>query len=126
MATEQAKIALVEGDQVVRNTAVQLLELSTRQRVVAFENGASAWTHLCSDTTPDIVITDMHMPEMDGLELLTRIKQNDPKRICIMMSGDPTNEQTARELGADAFLRKPFKIKELVSVMQSLGVPTGA
>ncbi len=126
MASKIAKIALVEDDQVVRRTAVQLLELSTSQQVLAFENGASAWTHLSSNPAADVVITDMHMPEMDGLELLTRIKQQNPGRICIVMSGDPSNEPAARRLGADAFLSKPFKIRDLVTVMQALGVTTDA
>jgi CheY-like chemotaxis protein len=126
MAAKISKIAVVEDDQVVRRTAVQLLELSTRQQVLSFENGASPWTHLSSNPAADVVITDMHMPEMDGLELLSRIKQQDPRRICILMSGDPANEPDARRLGADAFIPKPFKIRDLVTVMQALGVTTGA
>ena len=126
MSAKTAKIAVVEDDQVVRRTAVQLLELSTSQQVLAFEDGASAWTHLSSDPAADVVITDMQMPQMNGLELLSRLKEQDPGRICIVMSGDPTNEPDARRLGADAFLRKPFKINDLVTVMRALGVNTGA
>jgi CheY-like chemotaxis protein len=126
MSAKTAKIAVVEDDQVVRRTAVQLLELSTSQQVLAFEDGASAWTHLSSDPAADVVITDMQMPQMNGLELLSRLKKQDPARICIVMSGDPTNEPDARRLGADAFLRKPFKITDLVTVMRALGVNTGA
>jgi CheY-like chemotaxis protein len=126
MSAKTAKIAVVEDDQVVRHTAVQLLELSTSQQVLAFEDGASAWTHLSSDPAADVVITDMQMPQMNGLELLSRLKEQDPARICIVMSGDPTNEPDARRLGADAFLRKPFKIADLVTVMRALGVNTGA
>ena len=126
MSAKTAKIAVVEDDQVVRRTAVQLLELSTSQQVLAFEDGASAWTHLSSDPAADVVITDMQMPQMNGLELLSRLKEQDPARICIVMSGDPTNEPDARRLGADAFLRKPFKITDLVTVMRALGVKTSA
>ncbi len=126
MSAKIAKIAVVEDDQVVRRTAVQLLELSTSQQVLAFEDGASAWTHLSSDPAADVVITDMQMPQMNGLELLSRLKEQDPARICIVMSGDPTNEPDARRLGADAFLRKPFKITDLVTVMRALGVNTDA
>lgn len=59
------------------------------------------------------------MPEMNGFELLTKIKEKYPNKICILMSGNPTYEKFARELGADAFLFKPFKLDDLVSTLQT-------
>ena len=71
-----------------------------------------------NDNPNDIIISDVEMPGMDGLELLDRVKAKSPKKIFIVMSADPSYEKRAKELGADAFLAKPFSIEDLFSLVE--------
>jgi len=68
----------------------------------------------------DIVLTDINMKPMDGLALLSQIRQADPNAIVIMMSGfaNMQNATQALKLGAFDYLTKPFKVDELMSSIQ--------
>ncbi len=66
--------------------------------------------------TFDVVLTDINMEPMDGLELLSQIKEKDPDAVVVMMSGVATveNASAALKRGAFDFLTKPFKVDQLV------------
>jgi len=69
-----------------------------------------------------LMLTDLHMPGMDGFELTRRSQQLDPLMKILMESGDPSeeNRRTARELGIDAFFAKPFHLGEIMTIVRSL------
>jgi CheY-like chemotaxis protein len=89
------------------------------RNVLSFENGMEAWDYLARHGRADIVVADVDMPKMSGFELLSKIKKKFPRKICIIMSGDPSNEKSAKELGADSFLAKPFNLKDLFNIVQT-------
>jgi CheY-like chemotaxis protein len=95
------------------------------RNVLSFENGLEAWNYINSSDGIDIVVSDVDMPEMDGIELLSRIKDSYPDKICILLSGDVSNEKSAKKMGADVFLAKPFKIVDLFDIVQTyvVGAP---
>ena len=66
---------------------------------------------------PHIVLTDIKMLPMDGLELVRKLKEIDPEVIVIMMSGHASmeNAMTSLKMGAFDYLTKPFKIDQLMS-----------
>jgi sigma-B regulation protein RsbU (phosphoserine phosphatase) len=78
-------------------------------------NGVDALEKLDSDGEIDIVLTDINMPEMDGLTLLTRISELESPRKAIIVSayGDMENIRTAMNRGAFDFLTKPIDFKDL-------------
>ncbi len=73
----------------------------------------------------DVVITDIFMPDMDGIETIDRIKSQFPNtRIVAMSSGRSLRRQdylsVARQIGADATLSKPFSTDELLAIVRRL------
>lgn len=73
----------------------------------------------------DVVITDIFMPEMEGIETIHDLRQEFPATKIIAMSGrDPMAKfdvfQVARELGAVKTFRKPFRFEELVAAVREL------
>ena len=74
----------------------------------------------------DVLITDIFMPERDGLETITAFRQEFPRTRIIAMSGGGVRVggtiylDTAGAAGADATLRKPFDPKTLLGVLQSM------
>lgn len=59
------------------------------------------------------------MPEMNGFELLHKIKEKDPQKPCIIMSGTGRYKKTAQDLCADGFLAKPFAMADLFKVVET-------
>ena len=70
---------------------------------------------LLTETTVDIVILDIQLPEMDGLQVLSKIKENQPEIEVIMISGhgDMNSVIEAMRLGAADFFPKPFRLMEI-------------
>jgi len=71
---------------------------------------------------PSIIITDINMPGMDGLEVIGQVRQRLRFTPVLVLSADTSNEsrQRARELGASGWLAKPISTKDLVRVIRQL------
>lgn len=104
---------------------LKLLSKKLRERytVKSFENGSSAWDYI-QGKTPDVLITDVMMPIMGGIELCKKVKTN--VNLChipvIMLTAKTTNEAKMEGLnvGADLYIPKPFSIEELELVLNNL------
>jgi CheY-like chemotaxis protein len=83
------------------------------------ENGRVAWDMLEAGEEFDIVVVDMNMPEMDGIELTTRIRGlEDLAQVPIIMAtteSEKSQAQLAKKAGVNAFLVKPFKAEILAN-----------
>ncbi|MBV5336957.1 MAG: response regulator, partial [Deltaproteobacteria bacterium] len=68
---------------------------------------------------PDIVFLDVMMPEMDGLEALTNIKQRYPEIVVIMITGNPSKENVQESIqgGASGFIVKPFNSAKVLDTL---------
>ncbi len=104
-------ILLADDDKAIRKVVSQAL---TRQghTVRATGNAATLWQWV-SRGEGDLVITDVVMPDENGLDLLPRIKQRRPKLPIIVMSAHSTLQTAvkATERGAYEYLPKPFDLK---------------
>ena len=82
--------------------------------VLEAEDGVAALDQLAKQHF-DLVITDMNMPRMDGMELIQAIRRdyNDVYVILITAFGTPDTEKQARRIGANDYLAKPFDFEEL-------------
>jgi len=122
------KILLVEDDESVRAMICEVLE-SQGYSVVAVNNGREALEEL-EQTSDDVslIMTDIVMPEMNGLEMWECLEQEGYTMPVIVMSGYPQGEDSREMLkGAASYLQKPFGPREITSaVRQTLDSATGA
>lgn len=115
------KIAVVEDDEEIRNYLK--LELSPIVKVAEFPNGKEALSYILTEK-PDLVLSDVMMPEMDGITLCKKIKSNaNVNHIpVILLTAKTTDQDKAEgfETGADAYVGKPFNIDLLTTQIISL------
>ncbi len=114
------KILIVDDEAMIRNGiegAVPWRELNISE--VRTAGGGSEALELLSGWRPDIVLTDIRMPDLDGLELLARIRKQHPGVKTIILSGfdDFAYAQTALKLGAFDYLLKTSDIHDLLGVL---------
>ena len=114
-----ANILIVDDDASVRGALRQVFEYESHHVAVA-PNGATGLERLV-DANPDVVFLDVKMPEMDGLEVLRRMKDLDSRTPVIMISGhgniDTAVEATRR--GAYDFLEKPLNTARLFVTLRN-------
>ena len=114
-------VVVAEDDIEIRQYIVQ--ELSTYCRVIECGNGREALDCVLHQV-PDLVLSDVMMPEMDGFELCRKIRNNVRlNHIPIVLLTAKSDEETRLEsldLGADAFLTKPFSMEVLRRTVQNL------
>lgn len=99
------------------------LALHHEFRVLAASNGRRG-LELALKHQPTVIVTDLMMPEMDGLELTRQLRAHPAsKHVPIVMltaRADVSDRVAGLELGANAYLAKPFSTRELVSTVRSL------
>ena len=114
-----AKILIVDDDGDLR-TLVGLCFLRRGHNIVVASNGAAALECLAAHA-PDLLVTDLNMPVMDGLELLRRLRANGHHDLpAIMLTARSDQRAAATAVGADAFLVKPVPLRELAEVAELL------
>ncbi len=89
---------------------------------VSRANDARAGLLLVEKNDPDVVLTDLRMPGMDGLDLLARIKEVRPETLVILMTAYGTVKTAVRamKLGAEDYLGKPIDVEELEVVLEKV------
>ena len=115
------RVLLIDDDMNVRNVVSKMLRRAGFA-VVEGENGLRGVTLLKANPV-DLVLTDMVMPVMDGIEFIKTARQLNPLLKVIAMSGggrtcNMDHLQAAREVGACATLQKPFTSRDLLSSIQ--------
>lgn len=109
------KVLIVDDEDSLRHLVRNELE-SHGFTVHDFPNGPDALTFL-TDNEVDVVILDIKMPEMNGLDVLQRIKQDDLARKVVMLTGvgELKIARESLQLGASDFISKPFEMDNLLS-----------
>lgn len=112
----------VEDDPSIREIEVYVLN-TTGMEAYGFENGTVFWETL-QQKQPDLILLDVMLPGVDGVELLSRIKANEKIRdIPIIMAtakGTEYDKVQSLDLGADDYLVKPFGMMEMVSRVKAV------
>ena len=109
-------LLIVDDAEVIRQLCAHAL---TEYRTLQAANGSEALAVLERETV-DLVLTDVMMPEIDGLELLRRIKEQTPNRVVVVMTGFADREMILQALkaNADDFITKPINLLQLRNVLR--------
>src|SRR5271166_777328 len=112
-------IALVDDDHNILASVSIALE-AEGYRITTYTDGVSALDGF-KTTLPDLVILDIKMPRMDGMETLRRLRQNSDLPVIFLTSKDEQiDELFGLKMGADEFIRKPFSQRLLVERVKAV------
>ena len=125
------KVLIVEDSNVLQMYYRQIFARLPGYQLAFTWNGRQALDHIETSGMPDVVVLDINMPVMDGLEFLSHFKGNrkaTPARVIIVTTeGRDDDYKRGLEAGASAYLKKPFKPESLVELLQGLlANPIGA
>ncbi len=118
MSATSARILIVDDEPPIR----KLLRMGLTSQgydVLEAQNGKIALELISNN--PDLVILDLGLPDIDGLELLKRIRQRENSLPIVVLSsrGDEAGKVAALDLGADDYVTKPFGMEELFARMRA-------
>lgn len=120
MAGEPAgRILVVEDDRDIRETMVDALE-DAGYRVSVAIDGIDALDRLRTDLALNLILLDMMMPRMTGIQVLAELRRMDAwARIpVVVVSADADGRERAVAMGAAGFLQKSMKLRELLAVVE--------
>ncbi|MDD6328084.1 MAG: response regulator transcription factor [Eubacteriales bacterium] len=108
------QILVVEDDAPIRNLITTTLKINEYQSITAM-SGAAALMEITSHN-PDIVLLDLGLPDIDGIEIIKKIREwSNLPIIVISARSDDRDKVEALDAGADDYLTKPFSVEELLA-----------
>lgn len=116
-------VIVVEDEKLIAKNIAKHIEMGNPRFKVThfFSNGADAWEHI-NVHPPQVVITDISMPIMDGIELIKKINESKKFIHCVILTGyaDFTYAQSAVRYGVSDYLLKPVNSKELHQTLNKI------
>ncbi len=116
--SEKTRVLVVDDERFIREVLADFLGMEGYQ-VRTAEDGAAASREL-DRSKYDVVITDLKMPNMGGLDLLREIERKSPEAVTIVMTGFGTVETAidAMKRGAHDYVLKPFKVEQVLEIVR--------
>ncbi len=118
------KVAIIDDEQSILSMLQDGLSKNGRFQITAFSNPLMAVSAI-KPTNVDVVLCDIVMPQMDGIEVLDKLKTKHPELKIIMMTGKSTLDRvlSSHKTGADNYILKPFNSiseieQKILSVLQ--------
>lgn len=114
------KILLVDDDKFIRDSFSERLK-KNKYEVISAKDGEEAIDKIAVSNF-DVVITDIRMPKVNGIEVLKFTKKNKPKTKVIVMSIFVSQKVITRiiELGADKYIEKYSFLKDIISILDKI------
>ncbi|MHC1790260.1 response regulator [Solidesulfovibrio sp.] len=115
---KKIKLLLVDDEENFVNTLSERLKMRDVPSKVVY-SGEEALDAIKSDV-PDVVVLDLRMPGIDGMEVLRKVRQTNPDVRIVILTGHGTevNEEEAKKLGAFHYHKKPVEIDELLGTVK--------
>jgi DNA-binding NtrC family response regulator len=115
---ENARILVVDDDENIRKVLIMILEEEGYN--VASAETAQRAIEMTEKETYNVALIDVRLPDMEGIELLTKMKDTTPKMRKIIITGYPTlqNAIEAVNKGADAYIMKPFNMDRVLATIK--------
>lgn len=115
------KVMIVEDRDIISHAITEMLTLSGYEVVATFEDGRSAIENYPL-SNPDVVLMDLLLPDMSGLDATRRILELDPqaKLIAITAATKEGLKEECEAAGLKKLIRKPFRMKELLSTIEEV------
>ena len=112
---------VVDDDEDTLNLFVEFLEICNVTVVGSAFDGKQA-EKIYQELAPDVIFSDVMMPNYDGFYVLEQIKKVNPLAITVMITGDVRSETIKKleDLGADAIIYKPFDMQKVISTVNEL------
>lgn len=116
------KVILVVEDTLLSYKLMDAVLKQVQAQVVHASDGLKALQEIESGRPFDLVLMDMHMPQMDGLEATRRIKSMRPDLPVVATTANTYDEnaEACKAAGCDAFLTKPLQFRAMFELMQDL------
>ena len=113
-------ILIVDDDTGIRTMLSAVLN-DEGYLVEAVENGKKA-VKACEESSFDVALIDVELPDMKGTELLNMLKKMQPKMIRLIITGHPSIESAMKAVneGADGYVLKPFEVTEMLGMIARL------
>src|SRR5262245_53498154 len=110
--TNRLRVLLVDDEESIRAVFGSILEEAGLE-VVTASNAQDALEHVRADKW-DVIVSDIQMPKMNGIELLRKVREVDLDVPVVLMTGGPTLDTAieAMEYGAFRYLRKPMSVED--------------
>jgi CheY-like chemotaxis protein len=114
------RVLVVDDDKVTRELLRRVNDYFGLETLEA-KDGVEGW-RVYQQTKPDLIVSDIHMPRMNGVQLLSTVKKHNAGAKVILITGYPTYLETLRSSAhpPDGFLEKPFGIEDLRRLMVAL------
>ena len=120
---DRHRILIVEDSPTMRQLLVFALNRLRNVEIVEAEDGMKGLRHVSSDDF-DLALIDIHMPVMDGLKLISRIRSEEKFRsmqiVVIITQGAQEDRERALALGANDYLTKPIQANQVLAVAKTL------
>jgi DNA-binding NtrC family response regulator len=115
---ERARILVIDDDESIRKTITSILE-EKGYTVDAAENGKEA-IRKSKARFYNLALIDIRLPDMEGIKLLTAMRETVPKMVKIIVTGYPSlhNAVEAVNKGADAYVLKPFNVEKTLKIIE--------
>jgi len=116
--TEQVRSLIIDDDEAIRKSLATVLK-EKGYLVDTAESGQAA-VKKSETETYDLALIDIRLPDIDGVQLLTAMKETTPKMVKIIITGYPSlqNAMEAVNKGADGYIVKPVKMDELLTMIE--------
>ena len=113
-----AKVLVVEDDEFLQELLAECIETCDHS-VVKAGTGKAALENIENDDF-DVILLDWQLPDMEGVSILEKYRSGDGKAKVVMLTGMRDKADEVRRLGADEFLAKPFKMHEILNVLEKV------